>query len=169
MKIVVVGTGGLGGYYGALLLVAGADVSFIARGAQLEALRTRGLRIESPQGDLDLPTITATNDPTGPNFLCWAAVNAIDPHTHSVTVFGGLGLCVLWPKKPMVGSFACCARAASAHAAALPPSRAMNSRRFTAQYLPCLNERIAHLHTAGGCCDAGFQSGLCQLCRPPRS
>ena len=37
------------------------------------------------------PFFTTTNDPTGPNFLCCAAVNAIDPHTHSVTVFGGLG------------------------------------------------------------------------------
>jgi len=63
MKIAVVGAGGVGGYFGARLAAAGADVHFVARGAHLEAMRTRGLRIESPKGDLHLPRAHATGDP----------------------------------------------------------------------------------------------------------
>jgi 2-dehydropantoate 2-reductase len=47
MKIAVVGAGGIGGYYGVLLLQAGHKVVFLARGAHLAALRERGLRLES--------------------------------------------------------------------------------------------------------------------------
>ena len=46
MRIVVVGAGGTGGYFGGLLARAGQDVTFIARGAHLEALRVRGLTVE---------------------------------------------------------------------------------------------------------------------------
>ena len=42
MRIAVLGSGGIGGYYGALLAKAGHDVSFIARGAHLEAMQGRG-------------------------------------------------------------------------------------------------------------------------------
>lgn len=63
MRIVVVGAGGVGGYFGARLQVSGADVAFIARGAHLEAMRTSGLRIESPEGDLHLPRVTVSDDP----------------------------------------------------------------------------------------------------------
>jgi hypothetical protein len=63
MRIAVMGTEGVGGYSGGRLAAAGHDVTFIARGAQLEALRTRGLRIESPKGDLTLPSVRATGDP----------------------------------------------------------------------------------------------------------
>ncbi len=52
MRIAVVGAGGVGGYFGARLVAAGEDVAFVARGKQLEALRARGLRIESAVGDL---------------------------------------------------------------------------------------------------------------------
>ena len=55
MRIVIMGTGGVGGYFGARLAHAGSDVHFVARGRQLQALRERGLRIESPLGDLHLP------------------------------------------------------------------------------------------------------------------
>ena len=64
MRIAIVGSGGLGGYFGGRLAAAGADVVFLARGAHLEALRTRGLRIESPNGNLHLPRISATDDPS---------------------------------------------------------------------------------------------------------
>ena len=47
MKIAVVGAGGIGGYYGALFHQAGHDVTFLARGAHLAAMRERGLRLES--------------------------------------------------------------------------------------------------------------------------
>jgi 2-dehydropantoate 2-reductase len=51
MRFAVVGSGAVGGYYGARLARAGHDVSFIARGAHLEAIRERGLAIRSPLGD----------------------------------------------------------------------------------------------------------------------
>ncbi len=47
MRIMVMGTGAVGGYYGAVLCRAGMDVTFIARGAGLAAIRERGLRVES--------------------------------------------------------------------------------------------------------------------------
>src|SRR6516164_2474855 len=51
---------------------------------------------------------------------------------------------VVVPRNPIVGSFpACCARAATGHVAAAPPTRVMNSRRFTAQCLRASTERIA--------------------------
>ena len=64
MRITIMGTGGVGGYFGARLAHAGADVSFVARGRQLQALREHGLRIESPRGDLHLPQVHATDDPS---------------------------------------------------------------------------------------------------------
>jgi len=47
MRIVVMGSGGTGGYFGAKLARAGEDVTFVARGAHLEAIRARGLRVKS--------------------------------------------------------------------------------------------------------------------------
>ena len=63
MKIAVFGTGGVGGYFGGRLAAAGADVTFIARGSQLAALRTRGLRIESPKGNVTVHPVQATDAP----------------------------------------------------------------------------------------------------------
>jgi 2-dehydropantoate 2-reductase len=54
--------GGVGGYFGARLADAGHDVTFIARGAHLEAIRTNGLRIESPLGNVQLSPGLATDD-----------------------------------------------------------------------------------------------------------
>ncbi len=63
MKIAVVGVGAIGGFVGAKLALGGADVTFIARGANLEALRTRGLRIVNSDGSQEsLPTVRATSD-----------------------------------------------------------------------------------------------------------
>jgi 2-dehydropantoate 2-reductase len=63
MHIAIVGSGGVGGYFGGRLASAGSHVSFLARGAHLEALRTRGLHIHSPLGDLHLAHVDATDDP----------------------------------------------------------------------------------------------------------
>lgn len=63
MRIAVMGTGGVGGYFGARLAESGQDVVFVARGRQLEALRARGLRVESPLGDVHLTSVVATDDP----------------------------------------------------------------------------------------------------------
>lgn len=63
MRIAIMGTGGVGGYFGARLAVAGQDVHFVARGAQLAAIRAHGLRVESPRGDLHLRDIKVTDTP----------------------------------------------------------------------------------------------------------
>ena len=53
MKFVVLGAGAIGAYVGAALARGGADVTLIARGAQLEALRTHGVRVLSPRGNFE--------------------------------------------------------------------------------------------------------------------
>ena len=64
MRIAVVGAGGTGGYFGGLLARAGQDVTFIARGAHLEALRARGLTVESKlAGTFTIP-VQATDAPS---------------------------------------------------------------------------------------------------------
>ncbi len=63
MKIAVMGAGALGCYFGGRLASSGVDVSFIARGAHLEALQRDGLTVESPLGDLRLEKVQATSDP----------------------------------------------------------------------------------------------------------
>ena len=72
--------GGVGGYFGGRLAAAGADVAFLARGAHLEAMRARGLRIDSPKGDLHLPRVTAESDPAaiGPADIVFFAVKLYD-------------------------------------------------------------------------------------------
>jgi 2-dehydropantoate 2-reductase len=63
MKIAVMGTGGVGGYFGAHLAAAGLDVGFIARGVHLAAIRKGGLRLKSPNGDLRIADAKASDDP----------------------------------------------------------------------------------------------------------
>ncbi len=63
MKIVVMGTGGVGGYFGARLAAGGADVTFVARGEHLKAMQRDGLKILSANGDMTLKPVTATADP----------------------------------------------------------------------------------------------------------
>ncbi len=54
MRIAVVGAGGVGGYFGGRLAVAGEEVTFIARGEHLAAMQSGGLRIESSAGNFRL-------------------------------------------------------------------------------------------------------------------
>lgn len=63
MKILIMGTGGIGGYYGGRLAEIGADVFFVARGAHLEALKKQGLTITSPAGNLHLDGLKVSSDP----------------------------------------------------------------------------------------------------------
>ncbi len=63
MRIAVVGAGGVGGGFGAALAKAGADVTFIARGAHLAAMKSAGLRIEGGRGETHLVPTQATDDP----------------------------------------------------------------------------------------------------------
>jgi 2-dehydropantoate 2-reductase len=64
MRVLVMGTGGLGGYFGGLLAYSGADVTFIARGANLQALQEHGLTVRSVNGDFALP-VRACAEPAG--------------------------------------------------------------------------------------------------------
>ncbi len=63
MRIAIYGTGGAGGYFGAQLARAGEDVTFIARGEHLQAIRQRGLRIETDAGEILVRSAQATDDP----------------------------------------------------------------------------------------------------------
>lgn len=62
MRIAMMGSGGLGGYFGARLCQGGADVHFVARGRHLQAMREHGLRIEGPAA-IHIPRVSATDDP----------------------------------------------------------------------------------------------------------
>jgi 2-dehydropantoate 2-reductase len=63
MRIAVIGAGGVGGAFGAALAAAGADVTFVARGAHLKAMREHGLRIEGGRGETVVDPAQATDDP----------------------------------------------------------------------------------------------------------
>ena len=80
MKIALFGTGAIGGYIGARLAAGGADVTFIARGANLAAIRASGLRVTSPFGDLHAPGASATDNPetVGPVDLVLLATKLYD-------------------------------------------------------------------------------------------
>ncbi len=70
MKIAVMGTGGVGGYFGGRLAASGQDVTFIARGDHLRAIRELGLLVRSHRGDFRVAPAQATDDP--------AAVGPVD-------------------------------------------------------------------------------------------
>lgn len=79
MHIAIIGSGAVGGYYGAKLAAAGQKVTFLARGAHLNAIRERGLLIWSPMGDF-VARGGATDDPSsvGPVDLVLYCVKAYD-------------------------------------------------------------------------------------------
>ncbi len=64
MRIAMMGSGGVGGYFGGRMTAAGCDVTFIARGRHLEAIRKHGLRIKSrDMDDVCIHPAKATDDP----------------------------------------------------------------------------------------------------------
>jgi len=63
MKIAIMGSGGVGGYYGGLLAKAGQELTFIARGAHLQAIRDKGLHVKSVHGDFTVSPVKATDRP----------------------------------------------------------------------------------------------------------
>src|SRR4051812_21467515 len=93
MRIAIVGSGGVGGYFGGRLAAAGVDVAFLARGAHLEAMRARGLRITSPRGGLHLPRVPAESDP--------AAIGPVDVVFFAVKLYDTESALALLP--PLVG------------------------------------------------------------------
>jgi 2-dehydropantoate 2-reductase len=70
VKIAVMGSGGVGGYFGARLAKGGADVTFVARGAHLAAMREHGLAVEGGPDEIRLPCVNAVEDP--------AAIGVVD-------------------------------------------------------------------------------------------
>lgn len=79
MKIAVMGAGAVGGYFGGLLAKGGLDVTFIARGKHLEAIKDHGLEIKSSRGDFTVKA-KATSDPKeiGPVELILFCVKSYD-------------------------------------------------------------------------------------------
>lgn len=105
MRIAIVGAGGVGAYFGARLQAAGNEVAFLARGAQLAALRTNGLQLTGRSGELRLPVVEATDDPAaiGPADAVVVAVKTwqladvaprlaplVAPHTVVVPLLNGV-------------------------------------------------------------------------------
>lgn len=96
MKIVIAGAGAIGGYIGARLARAGADVVLFARGPHLEAMQTRGLRVHSPDGDFEVaPPVTGDLSTVGPADVVVLGVKAhgltalapaLQPLLHATTV-----------------------------------------------------------------------------------
>ena len=81
MRIVIAGAGAIGGYIGARLARAGADVVLFARGAHLSAMQTRGLRVTSNEGDFEVkPQVTGDLAAIGPSDVVFLGVKA-----HSLT------------------------------------------------------------------------------------
>ena len=105
MRIAAMAAGAVGGYFAARMAAAGHEVFFIARGANLDAIKKNGLKIESVNGDLHLPKANATDDPktVGPVDIVLFAVKLWDtekaaeltrpmvaPHTRVITLQNGI-------------------------------------------------------------------------------
>jgi 2-dehydropantoate 2-reductase len=123
MRIAIVGSGGVGGYFGGRLAAAGTDVTFIARGAHLDALRTRGLRIESLLGDIHLPDVRATDDPS--------AIGPVDVVFFTVKLYDTESATALLP--PLIGP----------HTVVVPFQNGVQS-------VGVLTRAVGEAHTAGG-------------------
>jgi 2-dehydropantoate 2-reductase len=68
MRILVLGAGGIGGYFGGRLAAAGVDVTFLVRPRRAEQLARDGLVIKSPLGDLAIPVTTVTKETATPGY-----------------------------------------------------------------------------------------------------
>ncbi len=83
MKILIAGSGGVGGYYGGLLAQSGNDVTFLARGEHLKAIREHGLQVKSVHGDFVVFPAQATDTPAevGPVDLILFCTKTYDTET----------------------------------------------------------------------------------------
>jgi 2-dehydropantoate 2-reductase len=93
LRILIMGSGGVGGVFGARLAKGGADVTFVARGAHLDALRKNGLRIEGGADPIALPKVKATDDPgsVGPVEIILFAVKLGDTESAARTLLPCIG------------------------------------------------------------------------------
>jgi 2-dehydropantoate 2-reductase len=123
MRIAILGSGGVGGYFGGRLAAGGDEVTFIARGAHLAALREHGLRIFSPDGDAYLPRVQAT-DTT-------ASVGQVDVVFFSVKLYDTESALALLP--PLIG-----------------PETLVVSLQNGVDAVDVLTRAVGARHTAGG-------------------
>jgi 2-dehydropantoate 2-reductase len=93
MRIAFMGSGGLGGYFGARLCKGGADVHFVARGKHLDAMRSDGLRVEGPE-PIHIARVNATDDP--------AEIGVVDYVMFCVKLWDTEG--ALQQMRPMIGT-----------------------------------------------------------------
>lgn len=93
MKILVVGAGAIGGYFGARLAAAGRDVTFLVRERRADQLRRDGLRVISPLGDLNLPTppLVSAKDLAGIYGLILVSSKSYDLEAAIDDFAGGMG------------------------------------------------------------------------------
>lgn len=93
MRIAVVGAGGVGGYFGARLAAASNDVTFVARGRHLAAIRERGLLVESPLGQWKVPSdqVVPTIADLGPVDLVLLAVKLWDTEDVAAQLTDAIG------------------------------------------------------------------------------
>ena len=90
MRILILGAGALGGYFGARLLAAGRDATFLVRESTRQALSTHGLQVRSPHGDLQIPNPPTITTPAEPYDLIlltcksWDLPSAIEAITPAV-------------------------------------------------------------------------------------
>jgi 2-dehydropantoate 2-reductase len=93
MRVLVVGAGGVGGYFGARLVRAGTDVTFLARGAHLEAMRERGLRIRSAVDGEWTVKVDAVSDADGrpPADAVLFCVKSFDTEAAAASIRPALG------------------------------------------------------------------------------
>jgi 2-dehydropantoate 2-reductase len=125
VRIAIVGSGGVGGYFGGRLAEAGADVTFIARGEHLAALRRNGLRVESPAGDLALEPVRAVETP--------AEVGPVDIVLFAVKLYDTLGALATLPS--LIG-----------------PSTMVVPLQNGIDTVDTLRETVGGRHVAGGTC-----------------
>jgi 2-dehydropantoate 2-reductase len=125
MRIAIVGSGGVGGYFGGRLAAIGVDVTFLARGAHKDAMRTHGLRIESPKGPLHLPHVQVESDP--------AAIGPADIVFFAVKLYDTDGAVALLP--PLIGP----------QTVVIPLQNGVDS-------VATLTRAVGAQHTAGGTC-----------------
>src|SRR2546423_7314620 len=91
MRILVVGSGGVGGYYGGRLAQGENEVTFLARGANLEALRTKGLELRSDFGDASLDRIIAKEAGDAPADAAVICVKTYDNDSAATAMEGAVG------------------------------------------------------------------------------
>ena len=100
MRIVVMGAGGVGGYFGARLAQGGCEVAFVARGAHLAALREQGLHVRSQHGDIHLEKVEASDDPAslGPADIVFITVKLWDTEAAAQAIRPLLGPAPAWSR-----------------------------------------------------------------------